>query len=213
MDSNLREAYEPRVWDSNPSPACAKPVSVDALFPSAGKWFLEAETRPSQAGPRGRHFGLSGRAFSLPAGNPPEMTAILRRSGCASNSGRIVGGAGRTRTYEGLASGFTVRPICRSGHSPLRPRRLASLDENASGRPRPGAQVRSRRPVILPLFCSGPWLDRLTHCKDDAEPTPENAAAFLAHLVAEFPQRIIAVSTNIHPAFAEHPCSALRAPQ
>ena len=49
MDSTLREAYEPRVWDSNPSPACAKPVSVDPLFPSAGKWFLEAETRPSQA--------------------------------------------------------------------------------------------------------------------------------------------------------------------
>ena len=49
MDSTLREAYEPRVWDSNPSPACAKPVSVDALFPSAGKWFLKAETRPSQA--------------------------------------------------------------------------------------------------------------------------------------------------------------------
>ena len=88
MDSTLREAYEPRVWDSNPSPACAKPVSVDPLFPSAGKWFLEAETRPSQAAPRGRHFGLSGRAFSLPAGNPPEMTAIFRRSGCASNSGR-----------------------------------------------------------------------------------------------------------------------------
>ena len=48
----------------------AKPVSVDALFPSAGKWFLEAETRPPQAGPRGRPFGLSGRAFSLPAGKP-----------------------------------------------------------------------------------------------------------------------------------------------
>ena len=70
MDSTLREAYEPRVWDSNPSPACAKLVSVDALFPSAGKWFLEAETRPPQAGPRGRPFGLSGRAFSLPAGKP-----------------------------------------------------------------------------------------------------------------------------------------------
>ena len=36
------------------------------------------------------------------------MTAIPRRSGCASNSGRMVGGGGRTRTYEGLASGFTV---------------------------------------------------------------------------------------------------------
>ena len=31
----------------------------------------------------------------------------------------IDGGGGRTRTYEGLASGFTVRPLCRSGHSPF----------------------------------------------------------------------------------------------
>jgi hypothetical protein len=30
------------------------------------------------------------------------------------------GGGGRTRTYEGLASGFTVRPLCRSGHSPAK---------------------------------------------------------------------------------------------
>src|SRR3569623_1549672 len=29
------------------------------------------------------------------------------------------GGRGRTRTYEGIASGFTVRPLCRSGHSPI----------------------------------------------------------------------------------------------
>src|SRR5437667_5463287 len=29
-----------------------------------------------------------------------------------------IGGGGRTRTYEGIASGFTVRPLCRSGHSP-----------------------------------------------------------------------------------------------
>jgi hypothetical protein len=28
------------------------------------------------------------------------------------------GGGGWTRTNEGLASGFTVRPLCRSGHSP-----------------------------------------------------------------------------------------------
>ena len=29
------------------------------------------------------------------------------------------GGPGRTRTYEGCASGFTVRPLCRSGHRPM----------------------------------------------------------------------------------------------
>ncbi len=33
--------------------------------------------------------------------------------------------------------------------------------------------------------------------------TPENAAAFLAHLVAEFPQKIIAVTTDIHPTFTD----------
>ena len=34
------------------------------------------------------------------------------------------GGGSRTRTCEGVASGFTVRPLCRSGHSPIpiRPR-------------------------------------------------------------------------------------------
>ena len=31
------------------------------------------------------------------------------------------GGRGRTRTYEGIARGFTVPPLCRSGHSPTRP--------------------------------------------------------------------------------------------
>ena len=30
----------------------------------------------------------------------------------------VDGGGSRTRTYEGIASGFTVRPLCRSGHSP-----------------------------------------------------------------------------------------------
>jgi hypothetical protein len=35
-----------------------------------------------------------------------------------------------------------------------------------------------------------------------AEATPENTVAFLAHLVAEFPQKIDAVSTDICPAFA-----------
>ena len=34
-------------------------------------------------------------------------------------SQRLAGGGSRTRTYEGLASGFTVRPLCRSGHSPF----------------------------------------------------------------------------------------------
>ena len=35
--------------------------------------------------------------------------------------------------------------------------------------------------------------------------TPENAAAFLAHLVAEFPQKINAVTTDIRPEFTDWP--------
>ena len=45
-----------------------------------------------------------------------------RRSDTRSEVSRSIetnigGGGGRTRTYEGLASGFTVRPLCHSGHS------------------------------------------------------------------------------------------------
>ena len=42
----------------------------------------------------------------------------------------LVGEVG-LRTYEGLASGFTVRPLCRSGHSPAR-------EDQVRGRKRPG---------------------------------------------------------------------------
>ena len=37
---------------------------------------------------------------------------------CLKWWGKHNGGGSRTRTYEGVASGFTVRPLCRSGHSP-----------------------------------------------------------------------------------------------
>ena len=38
------------------------------------------------------------------------------RMPCEERSG-AAGGGGRTRTYEGVARGFTVLPLCRSGHS------------------------------------------------------------------------------------------------
>jgi hypothetical protein len=90
---------------------------------------------------------------------------------------RSGGGGSRTRTYEGLASGFTVRPLCRSGHSPsaqpeagaLRPNETpchrgrdsgrfmvtarfgvnwkACVDPHRTGTPRRG----SERPLALPL--------------------------------------------------------------
>ena len=62
----------------------------------------------------------------------------------------VAGGGGRTRTYEGLASGFTVRPLCHSGHSPM-PARSSLADENAPGWPRRVAArlmlPRAHRPV------------------------------------------------------------------
>ena len=75
------------------------------------------------------------RAFSdRPAG------AIARRRRLPDRRGRrrrrdlrrMAGGGGRTRTYEGLASGFTVRPLCHSGHSPV------SAEIKSRGRKRPG---------------------------------------------------------------------------
>src|SRR6185437_1331812 len=51
----------------------------------------------------------------------PASPARLRPSGFAAallRPFRKSGGGSRTRTYEGVASGFTVRPLCRSGHSP-----------------------------------------------------------------------------------------------
>src|SRR5215471_20117689 len=42
------------------------------------------------------------------------------------------GGRGRTRTYEGIASGFTVRPLCRSGHSPPKPWHRIDLERQSA---------------------------------------------------------------------------------
>ena len=49
-------------------------------------------------------------------------------------TGKWDGGGSRTRTCEGLASGFTVRPLCRSGHSPTwveLPRRSGTTNQPA----------------------------------------------------------------------------------
>ena len=51
------------------------------------------------------------------------------------------GGGSRTRTYEGLASGFTVRPLCRSGHSPTPDPWSECLTGRGSNVP-PGLRVR-----------------------------------------------------------------------
>jgi hypothetical protein len=64
-----------------------------------------------------------------------EETAFFRRVSPVASSARLAGGGGRTRTYEGLASGFTVRPLCHSGHSPMSAG-PSLADENAPGWPR-----------------------------------------------------------------------------
>src|SRR6202044_1401012 len=71
--------------------------------------------------------------FRGPGAGSGNRTRILSLEGCCTtivlyprggrprSSIRHRGGGGsRTRTYEGIASGFTVRPLCRSGHSPVR---------------------------------------------------------------------------------------------
>jgi hypothetical protein len=56
----------------------------------------------------------------------------------------MAGGGGRTRTYEGLASGFTVRPLCHSGHSPA----PAKIKSRRRKRPGPAEAYRVR--LMLP---------------------------------------------------------------
>jgi hypothetical protein len=51
------------------------------------------------------------------------------------------GGGSRTRTYEGVASGFTVRPLCRSGHSPITTARQ-------DGNTRPVKSVRNPKATV-----------------------------------------------------------------
>ena len=72
---------------------------------------------------------------------------------------QTLGGGGRTRTYEGLASGFTVRPLCRSGHSPK------CLQAWAQALMRTGlAAVNSKRPPeIAPHRC---FALRTESCRD-----------------------------------------------
>ncbi len=71
--------------------------------------------------------------------------AFRRRHKVRQNWG-VAGGGGRTRTYEGLASGFTVRPLCRSGHSPH------PQGTSPRGRKRPG---RGRGGLRQGLCCLG----------------------------------------------------------
>ena len=52
----------------------------------------------------------------------------------------------------------------------------------------------------VPVFLAVEEVTKHTYGKV-AEATPENAAAFLARLVAEFPQKIDAVTTDIRPEF------------
>src|SRR5215213_10357299 len=58
--------------------------------------------------------------FLTGSASPSKLTFLPRGPQAAFAFIRPAGGGGRTRTYEGEASGFTVRPLCRSGHSPFR---------------------------------------------------------------------------------------------
>ena len=74
-----------------------------------------------------------------------QQTQQKHRGAGGDTSGYLLdfkgGGRGRTRTYEGIASGFTVRPLCRSGHSPPKPWHRVDL-ERQSAPPRVGRELR-----------------------------------------------------------------------
>jgi hypothetical protein len=55
---------------------------------------------------------------------------------------------------------------------------------------------------VTPVFLAVEEITRHRYA-EVAVPTPENAAAFLARLVSEFPQRIVAVTTDAHPIFTD----------
>jgi hypothetical protein len=59
---------------------------------------------------------------------------------------------------------------------------------------------------VAPVFLAVEEITKHVYA-EAASPTPENAAAFLARLVGEFAQRIIAVTTDIHPLFADRRAS------
>jgi transposase len=60
------------------------------------------------------------------------------------------------------------------------------------------------RGVVFPVFLAVEEITKHVYA-EVVDIAPENAAAFLTHLVAEFPQRINAVTTDIHPAFTDWP--------
>ena len=65
---------------------------------------------------RGAKVGVPTEAARDRSTSPPSPSGFGGQPSLASRA--KVGGGSRTRTYEGVASGFTVRPLCRSGHSP-----------------------------------------------------------------------------------------------
>src|ERR1700688_3806322 len=56
----------------------------------------------------------------------------MSKSAMADLDGAKVGGRGRTRTYEGIASVFTVPPLCRPGHSPPKPPHRIDLERKTA---------------------------------------------------------------------------------
>ena len=57
-------------------------------------------------------------------------------------------------------------------------------------------------PSIVQVFLAVEEITKFPYAEIAAH-TPENAAAFLANLVADFPRRVAAVNTDIHPAFTD----------
>ena len=70
-----------------------------------------------------------------------QVVAPARKSGIKRTTKNLSGGRGRTRTCEGIASGFTVRPLCHSGHSPPKPSHRIDLERQSAPSGRSGFAV------------------------------------------------------------------------
>jgi hypothetical protein len=91
-------------------------------------------TRHTIGPPRGASRRRPAFALRATARQPSRPQAGLPSR--SARQGAKAGGGGRTRTYEGIASGFTVRPLCHSGHSP---QPVEKQRENPAGRRFPRA--------------------------------------------------------------------------
>ena len=104
-EARVSERRLERVKGIEPSSSAWKAVALPLSYTRLFDFLLSSSLFDGPASP----FGLAAAAF---AASPSGLAEPKPRSAAKA------GGGGWTRTNEALSSGFTVRPLCHSGHSP-----------------------------------------------------------------------------------------------